>query len=178
MHRTAARRCSHRKQTLSGLQLTCCAKGFNRWLLEDYVSNVFNRNATPAISKREPINGKDKVWNFRLYCLRHQIKCVLLFENDFESSSNCDMITKSQLRFGFDWKEIVQFQNNLCPNVSRLEIRLDCKILPWATFTNLETAKIEGQTRNPFFKFKSDSCLLYTSPSPRDKRQSRMPSSA
>ena len=25
---------------------------------------------------------------------------------------------------------------------------------------------------------KADSCLLYTSPSPRDKRQSRMPSSA
>ena len=31
-----------------------------------------------------------------------------------------------------------------------------------------------GQTLNDM----SDSCLLYTSPSPRDKRQSRMPSSA
>ena len=32
---------------------------------------------------------------------------------------------------------------------------------------------------NPFFKLKNiNSCLLYTSPSPRDKRQSRMPSSA
>ena len=27
-------------------------------------------------------------------------------------------------------------------------------------------------------KFKHEICLLYTSPSPRDKRQSRMPSSA
>ena len=33
--------------------------------------------------------------------------------------------------------------------------------------------------QNPFFGSKeSYSCLLYTSPSPRDKRQSRMPSSA
>ena len=32
------------------------------------------------------------------------------------------------------------------------------------------------QTISP--KFKGTVCLLYTSPSPRDKRQSRMPSSA
>ena len=31
---------------------------------------------------------------------------------------------------------------------------------------------------NEFFPGKVTSCLLYTSPSPRDKRQSRMPSSA
>ena len=30
----------------------------------------------------------------------------------------------------------------------------------------------------PLIDASSDSCLLYTSPSPRDKRQSRMPSSA
>ena len=29
-----------------------------------------------------------------------------------------------------------------------------------------------------YFAFKKTTCLLYTSPSPRDKRQSRMPSSA
>ena len=31
---------------------------------------------------------------------------------------------------------------------------------------------------NGFFKSKSNLCLLYTSPSPRDKHRSRMPSSA
>ena len=34
----------------------------------------------------------------------------------------------------------------------------------------------DGVFFDTFIKF--DSCLLYTSPSPRDKRQSRMPSSA
>ena len=35
----------------------------------------------------------------------------------------------------------------------------------------------EGRSRN-FGKLQQNVCLLYTSPSPRDKRQSRMPSSA
>ena len=40
---------------------------------------------------------------------------------------------------------------------------------------------IEHLDKNPvkqFTKWLDDACLLYTSPSPRDKRQSRMPSSA
>ena len=36
----------------------------------------------------------------------------------------------------------------------------------------IKTSEIEGEHLNP------ETCLLYTSPSPRDKRQSRMPSSA
>ena len=35
-----------------------------------------------------------------------------------------------------------------------------------------------GGTGSPYFTTDSTACLLYTSPSPRDKRQSRMPSSA
>ena len=37
-------------------------------------------------------------------------------------------------------------------------------------YVNLRRTDIESDELNP--------CLLYTSPSPRDKRQSRMPSSA
>ena len=37
---------------------------------------------------------------------------------------------------------------------------------------------IEQNLRKISFNIVDDSCLLYTSPSPRDKRQSRMPSSA
>ena len=40
-------------------------------------------------------------------------------------------------------------------------------ILIWALYGHLDSASIEGK-----------SCLLYTSPSPRDQRGSRMPSSA
>ena len=40
--------------------------------------------------------------------------------------------------------------------------------------------EIPGNKTQPpgFFDKVGDTCLLYTSPSPRDKRQSRMPSSA
>ena len=43
---------------------------------------------------------------------------------------------------------------------------------------NIETTKEQGciDLTRKFDKY--DGCLLYTSPSPRDKRQSRMPSSA
>ena len=39
---------------------------------------------------------------------------------------------------------------------------------------------LEGFTKNGYVTFDDNekTCLLYTSPSPRDKRQSRMPSSA
>ena len=37
---------------------------------------------------------------------------------------------------------------------------------------------LEGKVLANMFFENSTSCLLYTSPSPRDKRQSRMPSSA
>ena len=51
----------------------------------------------------------------------------------------------------------------------------------------IETERWQGGTDHPAFLEilhadmvcpMSDTCLLYTSPSPRDKRQSRMPSSA
>ena len=47
----------------------------------------------------------------------------------------------------------------------------------------VKVADIDKTHKNPIAELvqiacKYDSCLLYTSPSPRDKRQSRMPSSA
>ena len=41
-----------------------------------------------------------------------------------------------------------------------------------------EYLKKTGILRDPSISNTNNSCLLYTSPSPRDKRQSRMPSSA
>ena len=43
---------------------------------------------------------------------------------------------------------------------------------------NDDTVKIAGFGTYKVAKRKARVCLLYTSPSPRDKRQSRMPSSA
>ena len=44
--------------------------------------------------------------------------------------------------------------------------------LPW----NINASRLEGLRKN--FDVKHDTCLLYTSPSPRDATLSRMPSSA
>ena len=41
-----------------------------------------------------------------------------------------------------------------------------------------ETARQLGKITGQLKRAMDDICLLYTSPSPRDKRQSRMPSSA
>ena len=42
----------------------------------------------------------------------------------------------------------------------------------------IQTAHVEYETENRHYAHVDCPCLLYTSPSPRDKRQSRMPSSA
>ena len=48
-----------------------------------------------------------------------------------------------------------------------------------AEVIKIESAEGDSSRRSgPFKKDDLKSCLLYTSPSPRDKRQSRMPSSA
>eukprot|EP00827_Trimyema_finlayi_P005713 TRINITY_DN6196_c0_g1_i1.p2 TRINITY_DN6196_c0_g1~~TRINITY_DN6196_c0_g1_i1.p2 ORF type:complete len:102 (+),score=54.21 TRINITY_DN6196_c0_g1_i1:64-369(+) len=51
-------------------------------------------------------------------------------------------------------------------------ITFDCT-MPWVGILNLKTDSLKCN-----FSAKFMICLLYTSPSPRDKRQSRMPSSA
>ena len=55
-------------------------------------------------------------------------------------------------------------------------VKIDAQDIPptvtWGTSPQ-DTVSITGQVPDP-----AKACLLYTSPSPRDKRQSRMPSSA
>ena len=56
----------------------------------------------------------------------------------------------------------------------------DVIMLPWITEKAME-ARTSGNRLEFIVRrsaTKADICLLYTSPSPRDKRQSRMPSSA
>ena len=44
--------------------------------------------------------------------------------------------------------------------------------------TGVAALNIGGSTINSAFRIGFDTCLLYTSPSPRDRQKSRMPSSA
>ena len=48
---------------------------------------------------------------------------------------------------------------------------------PTSTFFNINSWKIQMEHQG-FFQWNGTSCLLYTSPSPRDRTRSRMPSSA
>ena len=65
------------------------------------------------------------------------------------------------------------------PLVFSTEFRKD---LIHKAFTNLNSHKFQPQGRHPTAGMdvvaRSNDCLLYTSPSPRDRTRSRMPSSA
>jgi len=51
--------------------------------------------------------------------------------------------------------------------------------LPYDVLNSAEAKEIAGDNKNSFFHVtKPEICLLYTSPSPRDVEESRMPSSA
>ena len=47
-----------------------------------------------------------------------------------------------------------------------------------ASEKNIQVAKLHAKKNNLDIKYYCNSCLLYTSPSPRDRTRSRMPSSA
>ena len=69
--------------------------------------------------------------------------------------------------------EFRHVQNSLCIQVLR-------SLLHWQHYcTALQPCSNAGKTRNQLkFAGVSQTCLLYTSPSPRDRQKSRMPSSA
>ena len=55
---------------------------------------------------------------------------------------------------------------------------LICGVHDWDYRLDTGVSAYANEEKLPKFKSWIDGCLLYTSPSPRDKRQSRMPSSA
>ena len=64
-------------------------------------------------------------------------------------------------------------------------MKYEAESRPWGMYEVLldsDTTKVKRITVAPggklSYQYHKFSCLLYTSPSPRDKRQSRMPSSA
>ena len=66
--------------------------------------------------------------------------------------------------------------------IQLISIKLEMKNIGIIVYGRFPTEKAYGShiidTANGFIDNNCNVCLLYTSPSPRDKRQSRMPSSA
>ena len=63
---------------------------------------------------------------------------------------------------------------------SNVRVMASCPGATDSNFRNTATEKSSARLKQRVSKLKDEGqvCLLYTSPSPRDKRQSRMPSSA
>ena len=59
-----------------------------------------------------------------------------------------------------------------------IEINDDNSFLFDFLTNGIDTDEINNMNENSFTVLKNDNCLLYTSPSPRDRTRSRMPSSA
>ena len=70
------------------------------------------------------------------------------------------------------FQRLINFNLNISPNPKILYPLLA------ASGEEINRITFEGYTDSLSIKAISEVCLLYTSPSPRDKRQSRMPSSA
>ena len=106
---------------------------------------------------------------------------------------------ETEITINFDDGESAEQLIQASPDLQDLELASGGKLLPllrqvFLTPLPLETkALLAGSTGQPLLEQAlhaatqvvslegvelDDSCLLYTSPSPRDKRQSRMPSSA
>ena len=73
------------------------------------------------------------------------------------------------LSWGYDFTELASLLSGFDPDA-------DASLLRWILMLNQAFTFLLPGLLTAFIIY--NSCLLYTSPSPRDKRQSRMPSSA
>ena len=76
-----------------------------------------------------------------------------------------------------DWSPVCGGQLALYNEILEEFQRFDARLLG-ISVDGVWCHKAFAEDKNLEFDLLSDFCLLYTSPSPRDKRQSRMPSSA
>ena len=76
----------------------------------------------------------------------------------------------------YDFHDLPSFLGIYYPAMDVLRTEQDFYDLTMAYFK--KSAEQNVIYAEPFFDPQAHTCLLYTSPSPRDKRQSRMPSSA
>ena len=86
---------------------------------------------------------------------------------NYDSQGNTISITES------GWSPVVDDESRF--NINNTAIN---SVERWQAIERTITKRYDDQSRLVSIDGPRDDCLLYTSPSPRDKRQSRMPSSA
>ena len=83
------------------------------------------------------------------------------------------------LKWDRDRKQEIAKQLGFNPESPEIRIEMSQIIAKGGPGQGVNRSKIVGDTLDDLLTgYRTGSCLLYTSPSPRDKRQSRMPSSA
>ena len=126
---------------------------------------------------------------FALTFYQNKFKIVLsitglgyLFSKTFISKVIRNLL-RFYMRFFFKKKiDVLIFQNEMDEKILSKYVNFQNKSYlirgSGLKLSNFELKNIENQLSNEIKIIMCCSCLLYTSPSPRDKRQSRMPSSA
>ena len=112
-------------------------------------------------------------------------KVEVLYFADSLGSMNSNSIEQFCKSLKMSWNGIIGFHahnnQNLALSNSITAINNGCQFCD-STILGMGRGAGNAQTENLLVQsggfYDSSSCLLYTSPSPRDKRQSRMPSSA
>ena len=77
--------------------------------------------------------------------------------------------------------EVVDFANGILTIKNALAVipqQGQIGFAPWATVISLDHPDIALDIKHVIYSVEVQPCLLYTSPSPRDRTRSRMPSSA
>ena len=93
----------------------------------------------------------------------------------------CIVVGAAFLAFGGD--RVGDVYSKLAPSAEAFTSRIDDEAVLDNVVNGVHKAAADaasrpGFERSSFSAAEGEGCLLYTSPSPRDKRQSRMPSSA
>ena len=96
-----------------------------------------------------------------------------LFDEFFERGLELNPMSASRIG---DYRFNDQYANSIGPEYREANRQLDEKFL--ARLLNINREQLVRQDRLSYDLFRYNRCLLYTSPSPRDRTRSRMPSSA
>ena len=121
--------------------------------------------------------GKTKIW-FAISGIIILIGVIAMFVNGFNWGIDFTGGTIMEFQIGqsFDTDDIIKILNNY--KVKDFKVQ---KIGTKGDTVSIKTSPISNETRLSIIKdieSKYNFCLLYTSPSPRDRQKSRMPSSA
>ena len=176
-------------QIHSGNPLYSYSWGDHSYQRRDPISSYYGGNGFSYLDEYELVNGSQSGSLSQTHGITYEFPISIVRTSDDEVMSQCFIRYISDMEFtnSIEFNE-VQF------NVSE-ELHIEWNItsnneaesweLCWSDTFFLNTQideitcnELEHEVSSPGYQYSIITCLLYTSPSPRDMRRSRMPSSA